>query len=207
MNYYEKIKNELINNEINKRVKDYVKNRSDLNTYYNVGKLLVEAQGGDKKAKYGDGLIKEYSKKLTLELNKSYGERNLRNMRQFYLLFQNQKWNTVCAKLTWSHYRELIWFDDVNKINYYVDMVNNQSLSVRELKYKLKNNEYERLEEKTKEKLSNKEELLPQDFLKNPILINNSYDYVDISEKILKKLILEDLDNFLTELGDGFTFI
>ena len=59
MNYYNEIKNQFINNEITKRVKDYSKNKSDLDTYYNVGKLLVEAQGGEERAKYGDGLIKE----------------------------------------------------------------------------------------------------------------------------------------------------
>lgn len=72
MNYYVEIKNELVNNEIYKRVKDYSKNRSDLMAYYNVGKLLVEAQGGEERAKYGDKLIKEYSKKLTVELGKGY---------------------------------------------------------------------------------------------------------------------------------------
>ena len=72
MNYYDEIKNELINNEIYKKVKDYSKNRSDLQTYYNVGKLLIEAQGGEDRAKYGDGLIKEYSKRLTNELGKKY---------------------------------------------------------------------------------------------------------------------------------------
>ena len=76
MNYYNEIKQELINNEVYKKVKDYSKNRSDLNTYYNVGKLLVEAQGGEKRAKYGDGLIKEYSKKLTEEIGKGYSTRN-----------------------------------------------------------------------------------------------------------------------------------
>ena len=72
MNYYNEIKNILINNETTKRVKDYSKNKSDLDSYYNVGKLLIEAQGGETRAKYGDNLIKEYSKKLTNELGKGY---------------------------------------------------------------------------------------------------------------------------------------
>ena len=80
-------------------------------------------------------------------------------------------------------------------------------MSVRELRTKIKNNEYERLDDKTKEKLVTKEESLPQDFIKNPILIKSSYDYANVSEKILKRLILEDMDNFLTELGDGFCYI
>ena len=86
MNYYEQIKGLFISNEIYKRVKDYSKNKSELETYYNVGKLIVEAQGGEARAKYGEGLIKDYSKKLITELNdKKYSYRNLMNMRKFYL--------------------------------------------------------------------------------------------------------------------------
>ena len=87
MNYYNEIKNELINNEVYKRVKDYSKNRNELSTYYNVGKLLIEAQGGEERAKYGDALIKEYSERLVKEVGKNYDERTLRRMRQFYLVF------------------------------------------------------------------------------------------------------------------------
>ena len=68
INYYNQIKNTLIKNEVYKKVKDYSKNRSDLNTYYEVGKLLIDAQGGEERARYGNRLIKEYSEKLTKEL-------------------------------------------------------------------------------------------------------------------------------------------
>ena len=204
MNYYEEIKQELINNEVYKSVKDYSKNRSDLSTYYNVGKLLIEAQGGEKRAKYGNNLIKEYSRRLTEELGKGYSTRNLKLMRKFYLF---QKGQTLSAQLTWSHYTELLNIENINKINYYIRIIEEQNLSVRELRNRIKNNEYERLDDNTKEKLITKEELLPQDFIKNPILIKNSYDYELISEKVLKELILGDMDNFLTELGDGFCYI
>ena len=204
MNYYEEIKKELVNNEVYKRVKDYLKNKSDLRTYYNVGKLLVEAQGGEKRAKYGNGLIEEYSKRLTEELGKGYSTRNLKLMRKFYLF---QKGQTLSAQLTWSHYTELLKIEDINKINYYIRITEEQNLSVRELRTKIKNNEYERIDDSTKDKLTNKEELLPQDLIKNPILIKNSYNYELISEIILKELILEDLDNFLKELGSGFCYI
>ena len=108
MNYYNQIKEELLSNEIYKKVKDYSKNRSDLNTYYNLGKLLVEAQGGEERAKYGDNLIKEYSIKLTKEVGKGYSTRNLRSMRQFYLVFKDEIWQTLSAKLSWSHIIEII---------------------------------------------------------------------------------------------------
>ena len=176
-----------------------------MSTYYNVGKLLVEAQGGENRAKYGDSLIKEYSKRLTFELGKGYSTRSLKYMRQFYLF--SQKGQTLSAQLMWSHYTELLNIDDINKINYYIKITAEQNLSVRELRNKIKNNEYERLDYKTKEKIINNEEMLPQDFIKNPILIKNNYAYTEISEKILKQLIIEDLDNFLTELGEGFTYI
>ena len=96
MNYYENIKTEILNNEITKKVKDYSKNKSDLTTYYNVGKLLSEAG-----KHYGEGIIKEYSERLTKELNKKYSVSTLRYMRQFY---ENGIHQAVPGELTWSHY-------------------------------------------------------------------------------------------------------
>ena len=205
MNYYNEIKNELINNEIYKKVKDYSKNKSDLTTYYNVGKLLVEAQGGEERAKYGDKIIKEYSYRLTEELGKGYSTRNLKNMRKFYLLFG--KGQALPAQLTWSHYTELLILKNINEINYYIKISIDQNLSYRELHQKIKNTEYERLSDETKGKLIKQEEIKINDLVKNPILIKNSYNYTNISEKILKQLILEDLPNFMRELGEGFCFI
>ena len=207
MNYYKEIKNELINNEVYKRVKDYSKNKNELSTYYNVGKLLIEAQGGEDRAKYGDGLIKEYSERLTKELGKGYSIRSIKNMRKFYLIYQ--KGQALPAQLTWSHYCELLSLKDINEINYYIDISIKQNLSYRKLKEKIKSKEYQRLDNNTKLKLINKEETVVSDFIKNPIVIKNKYniDKEQITEKILKKLILEDLDNFLKELGTGFSYI
>ena len=207
MNYYNQIKEELVNNEIYKKVKDYSKNKSDLSTYYNVGKLLIEAQGGEERAKYGDNLIKEYSKKLIKEVGKKYNERTLRRIRQFYLMFKEQKWSAVPTNLTWSHYTELLILNNPTEIEYYIKISIEQNLSYRQLHEKIKNKEYERLDSKTKEKLITKEESKINDFIKNPILIKNSYNYTKISEKILKQLIIEDLDNFMKELGEGFCYI
>ncbi len=206
MNYYNEIKNELINNEVYKKVKDYSKNKSDLMTYYTVGKLLIEAQGGEERAKYGDGLIKEYSKKLTEELGKGYTISSLKRMRQFYLIVG--KGATMSHQLTWSHYIEILKFEDINKINYYMEFSIKLKLSVRELRTKIKSNEYERLDNKTKEKLvTSGENNNIEDFIKNPVLIRNSNNYEEISEKVLKQLILEDLDKFLKELGLGFCYV
>ena len=204
MNYYNKIKTELINNEITKRAKDYSKNKSDLTAYYNVGKLLIEAQGGEKRAKYGDGLINEYSKRLTIELGKGYSTRNLKNMRNFYLF---QKGQPLVAQITWTHYTILLPLKDNKKISYYIDQIIRRNLSKRELQNIIKNNEYERLPEETKNKLTNKEKSNVKDLIKNPIVINNKNNYEIISEKVLQKIILEDIDNFLDELGNGFCYI
>ena len=156
--YYTEIKNRLIDNEIYKGVKNYSINKHDLQTYYNVGKLLIEAQGGEKRAKYGNGLIKEYSKRLIVEIDKKYNERYLRDMRLFYITFNNEKWPPVDAKLSWSHVRIILSIKDINKINYYIAICEQQNLSVRQLKERIKSKEYERLPEESKQKLINKEE-------------------------------------------------
>ena len=202
MNYYNEIKTELINNEITKRVKDYSKNRSDLNTYYNVGKLLSEAG-----KHYGEGIIKEYSDRLSSELNIKYSVRTLYKIIKYFNYMNKQKVPTVSAKLSWSHYDELLKLTDENIINYYIKISEEQNLSVRELRKKIKSNEYERLDEETKKKLKNKEELKVSDLVKNPIQIKNTSGNNEISEKVLQKLILEDIPSFLKELGNGFSFI
>lgn len=200
MNYYDEIKNELINNEINRKVKNYSINKSDLNTYYNVGKMLSQAG-----KHYGEGIIKEYSIKLTNELGKGYTQSRLRYFRRFYIVFS--KYPTLSDKLSYSHYCELIWIENIDKINYYINISINQNLSVRELRKRIKSNEYERLDDKTKTKLITKEVNKVTDFVKNPILIKNSYNQENITEKMLQKLILEDITSFMKELGDGFSFI
>ena len=200
MNYYNEIKNELVNNEINRKVKNYSINKSDLDAYYNVGRMLSEAGNH-----YGEGIIKEYSKRLTYELGKGYSKRNLWLMLKFYEL--NEKVQTLSAQLSWSHYCELLSFENTDKINYYIELVKNNNLSVRQLREKIKSNEYERLPESTKNKSAEQKEFDLVDFIKNPILIKNSNKYDIFSEKVLQKLILEDIVSFMKELGTGFSFI
>lgn len=202
MNYYYEIKNELINNEINRKVKNYSINKSDLNSYYNVGKILNEAG-----KHYGEGIIKEYSQKLKFDLNKNYSVRLLYRMLKYYNFVSEEKLPTLSAKLSWSHYDEILRFDDINKIAFYIKISEQQNLSVRQLRERIKSNVYERLPESTKNKLIKQDESNVVDFVKNPIMIRNSNKYNIFSEKILQKLILEDIENFLDELGNGFTFI
>lgn len=199
MNYYEEIKRELINNEVYKRVKDYSKNRSDLNTYYMVGKLLSEAGKS-----YGEGIIKKYSIRLTKELGRGYTPTRLRYFRRFFNVFS--KCPTMSDKLSYSHYCEIIWLDG-DMMKYYIKIAEEQNLSVRKLREKIKNKEYERLNEEAKHKLIENKEMSCYDFIKNPILIKNKYNTDEITEKMLQDLILEDIPGFLSELGEGFSFI
>ena len=202
MNYYKKIKNELINNEVYKKVKDYSKNRSDLNTYYKVGKLLNDAGKS-----YGEGIIKKYSDKLTKEFGRKYNYRNLFIMRKFYIIFKDENVNALRSQLSWTHYRELLTLNNINEIKYYIKIAETQNLSYRKLRKRIKSREYERLDDKTKEKLINKEKINAGDLINDPILIRNKFDTDKISEKMLMSFILEDIPGFLKQLGEGFTFI
>ena len=203
INYYNEIKETLVKNEVYKKVKDYSKNRSDLNAYFEVGRLIVEAQGGEARAKYGNKLIKEYSEKLTRELGKGYDISNLKRMRQFYLLFRkggavrHQSYN-----LSWTHYRYLLPLNDINAIEYYINVSVLQNLSYRELQERIKSKEYERIG--YKEEL---EEPKINTFIKNPIIIKTNNSSEKLSEYALYKSILENMDNFLKELGVGFAYI
>ncbi len=200
INYYNQIKETLIKNEIYRKVKDYSKNKSDLNAYFEVGRLIVEAQGGEKRAKYGNKLIKEYSEKLTNELGKGFTVSNLRKMRQFYSLFRKR--STLSSELTWSHYTELLKIKNIDEVKYYVYITDKHNLSVRELREKIKSNEYERIG--YKEEL---EEPKINTFIKNPIIIKVGDKNKKLTEYALHQLILENMDDFLKELGIGFTYV
>ena len=199
--YYESIKEEIMNNEIIRKVKDYSKNRSDLTTYANIGKTLEEAG-----KHYGEGIIKKYAERLTKEFGKGYTFTSLTRMKKFYMLIQ--KVATLSQVLSYGHYVELLPLKDSSEINYYIKLTETQNLSVRELRTRIKNKEYERLDEETKEKIKkqSKEQEIT-DYIKNPIMIQNKNRYEEISEKVLQKIILEDIPSFLEELGAGFTFI
>ena len=202
MNYYNKIKNKLIDNEVYSRVKDYSKERHKVITYFEIGKLLNEAGG-----KYGDNIIDEYSKKLVIEVGKKYNRRTLFRMKQFYNMFSDEKVSPLATQLTWSHYSELLSIKDINIVMYYIDITISNNLSKRELRERIKNKEYERLPNEAKNKLINSEKIEVKDLVPNPILIKNKNNIEIITERILQKLILEDIESFMKELGSSFSFI
>ena len=202
MNYYEEIKNKIINNEIYCKVKDYSKERNTVTTYFEIGRLLTEAGG-----KYGDNIIEEYSKKLVVEVGKKYNIKTLYKMKQLYKAFSDEKVAPVVRQLSWDNCLQLLPIKNYDKINYYANQCIKYNLSKRQLEEKIKSKEYERLSESAKSKfVANEEPLLP-DLVKNPILIKNTNKYTEISEKVLQQIILEDIKNFMQELGSGFSFV
>ena len=201
MNYYNEIKNKIIDNEVYSKVKDYSKERHKVITYFEIGELLTEAGG-----KYGDKIIDEYSKKLVMEIGKKYNRRTLFRMKQLYNVFSNEKVSTLWTQLTWSHLR-LLFNLEIDSINYYIKIIIDKHLSVRELEVKIKSNEYERLPVETKNKLICDENIEVKDLVPNPILIKNKNNIAIVSEKVLNHLILEDIESFMKELGNSFSFI
>ena len=205
-NVYQEIKNELVQSVIDKKADIYFTNKNELAHYYNVGKMIVDAQGGEERAKYGDGLIKKFSEKLTMELGKGYSTRTLKRMRRFYLLIVKGT-PLVAESVNWSHFVILMTCSDDNEINYYIEQISTYHWSKRTLQEKIKNKEYQRLSDETKNKLINNEELNVYDNIKNPIYINTyNSNKEEIEEKALKSFILRDMENFLEQLGDGFYF-
>ena len=203
INYYNEIKETLAKNEIYKKVKDYSKNKSDLNAYFEVGRLIVEAQGGEARAKYGNKLIKEYSERLTKELGKGYNYTNLSRMRQFYLLFEKvAAVRQYFGSLTWTHYKYLLPLNNTEEISYYINIAISQNLSSRELHERIKSKEYERIGYKEKIEKPKVESLI-----KNPILVKVKNKDDKLTEYALHQSILENIKDFLSELGIGFAYI
>jgi predicted nuclease of restriction endonuclease-like (RecB) superfamily len=128
-------------------------------------------------------------------------------MKKFYNVFSNEKVTTMLSQLTWSHYLLLLSLNNYDEIIYYINISKNNSLTQRQLQEKIKNSEYQRITFESRNKLIKNEMLKPNDLIHNPIKIKNVNNYENISEKILQRLILEDIPGFLKELGSGFTFV
>ena len=209
MNYYNEIKNILVDNAIGRKVREYKSNQKDLESYYNVGKLLVEAQGGEERAKYGNGLIKEYSKRLTSELGKGYSIQNLKNMRRFYLVVEKRQSLIVQFKslnISWTFIIKLLKLNDINELLYYINCINKMNLTTRELDSKLKSKEYERLDSKIREKLVKQEEVSVKDKIPDPIVLEGLEYKEKLTEKVVHKWIDENPASFCKSLGEGYTY-
>ncbi len=206
--YYNQIKNLIENYEINRKVRYMQDNHERLLMNWHIGKLLVEAQSGMSRAKYGDGLIKKWSLELSNLYGTSYSYTNLKNMRQLYKLYPIGR--TLCDQLTWSHYRYLLPIRNENERNYYINQVILNHLSVRELREMIKNKTYDRLSYADKENIelitdSNNTHLTIADMIKDPIIIKLNSKDKRLDEKALHKYIIGMLETRFLELGTGFT--
>lgn len=202
MNYYDEIKEQLIQGEIYDKAKDYSKDRHKVKVYFETGKLLSEAG-----KEYGKNIIKQYSEKLMVEVGKKYKVSNLYKMRKFYEIFSDEKLYPLGTKLSWSHYRELLTIKNIDEIIYYIHICEEGNLSRRQLQEKIKNHEYNRLSSETKIKLIESKDLNVNDLIPNPIIIKSDSLKDEISEYALKQVLLNNIDDFLRQLGIGFTYV
>ena len=210
MNYYNEIKNILVDNAIGRKVREYKSNQKDLESYYNDGKLLVEAQGGEKRAKYGDGLIKEYSKRLRSELGKGYTVTRLKYMRTFFELFRKSPTLSDLFKninIMWSNICEILKLDDVSEIEYYLNLSNKLCLTTKDLRSRIKSNEYGRLPLAVKEKLNSNELVSTSDKVPSPVVLQNLKVDGKLTEKIVQTWIDENPASFCEALGEGYTYV
>ena len=202
MNYYNEIKERLIKSEIYDKAKDYSKDKHKVSVYFETGKLLSDAG-----KEYGKNVIKQYAEKLIVEVGKKYNERTLYGMRKFFEVFSNEKLNPLGSKLSWSHYRELLTIKNIDAIMYYIDICEKNNLSKRQLQERIRNHEYDRLSNETKTKLIESKELKVDDLIPNPIVIKSNMLKDNLSEYALKQAILNNIDDFLRQLGIGFTYV
>lgn len=202
MNYYNEIKTKLIENENYAKIKEYSKENHKVKTYFEIGKLLHEAG-----KHYGENIIGQYAIKLQKEFGKKYNKRTLYRIRQFYITFKDSKVSPMGTQLSWSHFKVLLPIKEETKLYYYINIVSTNNLTKRELEEKIKNKEYERLDEQTRLKIINQEEPTIQELIKNPIIIKSNRNIIKLTEKDLQTIILEELPSFLEELGNGFCFI
>ena len=209
MNYYEQVENLIKNNEVNKKVRALQDNSETLLTYWNVGKLIVEAQGGKKRAKYGDSLIKEWGNKLSEKYGKKYDTSYLSKMRLFYLTFPILE--SLIPKLSWTHYMLILPIKNENERNYYINRVILDNLSVRDLRREIKNKSFDRLSYADKENIEiisdMNSSLSIKDMIKDPIILKSNIDQNEINEKAIHKYIISLLEDKFLELGTGFALV
>ena len=202
-----KVKDVIIDIESNSRVRRMVDNEERLKGYYEIGRLLVEAQGGETRAKYGDNLIKKWGEKLAQEYGKNYDERELRKMRQFYLIMP--KCDSL-SRVSWTHIKSILPIKNENERNYYINQVILNNLSVRELRNEIKNKSFERLSYANKNNIklitnTNNNTLTIEDMLKDPIIIET--DQNELDEATIHKKLINGIENRFLELGIGFALV
>ena len=191
-----------------------IANNTMVKAYFEIGKVIVEKQGGKERAEYGDNLIKQLSVELTAEFGKGFKVSNIKDMRQFYLTFQ--KSHALRGELTWTHYRLLMRVENEDARAFYEDECVKSNWSTRQLERQINSFFYERLlSSKDKEAVKNEINLLepqgklPKDIIRDPYVLEflGLPDQHSFAEKDLENALIEHLQNFLLELGRGFSFV
>lgn len=207
--YFKEIQNVIENIEVNSRVRKLQDNSEKLKAYWEIGKLIVEAQGGKERAKYGEQLMKKWSVAFSLKYGNGYDYTNLSRMRLLYFSYPNI--GALSQYLNWTHFRYLLPIKNVNERNYYTNLVITNHLSSRELICEIKNKSFDRLSYIDKENIKLIEEenfqLSIEDMIKDPILLKTNKSISKFDEKIIHKYIIELLENKFLELGTGFALI
>ena len=202
----------------NARQKAYTAvNSAMVEAYWEIGRRIVEEeQSGRERAEYGKEIIKNLSKELTEEFGKGFGERNIRNIRQFYVLFSDyEKWKSLISKLTWTHIQKVLRVSDEKARIFYLTEAAENMWSVRALDRNISTLYYNRIvasidkktvEDEMKEKIKS---LQTEEFIKNPVVL----EFLDLptnmsyTESQLEKALTDDIQKFMMELGKGFAFV
>lgn len=181
--------------------------------YWNVGKLIIEAQDGNERAEYGDYLIKSLSKELKVEFGKGFTVTNLKYMRQFYLTFPNS--HALRDQLSWTHYRLLMKIENEEIRNFYIEECIEGNWSTRQLERQINTFYYQRiLASQNKQIVRNEINKLEkgiqaEDIIKDPFVLEfmGLTDHRDFTEIEVEKALMDNLQKFLLELGKGFSFV
>ena len=202
----------------NARQKAYTAvNSAMVEAYWEIGRRIVEEeQNGKETAEYGKEILQNLSKELTEEFGKGYSYRTLREIRQFYLMFSDfEKWRTVSAKLTWSHFQKVLRISDKKARIFYLTEAAENMWSVRTLDRNISTLYYDRIvasidkktvEDEMKDKTK---KLQTEEFIKNPVVL----EFLDLptnmsyTENELEKALTDDIQKFMMELGKGFAFV
>ena len=192
-------------------------NSAMVEAYWNIGKRIVqEEQNGAERATYGEAILKTLSKELSAEFGKGCSERNIRNFRQFYLSFPEiEIWQTLSAKLHWSHFQLVLKVSNADARNYYLTEAAQNMWSVRTMDRNISTLYYQRLlssenKETVKNEMVEKSTVQqPSDFIKNPMVLEflNLPSNISYTEDVLEKTLINNLQKFLLELGKGFAFV
>ncbi|MBS4456301.1 PDDEXK nuclease domain-containing protein [Tuanshanicoccus lijuaniae] len=209
-NFYEEIKSIIVS----ARNKVYqTANFAMVEAYWNIGKKIIDEQGGKDTAEYGQGLLKALSKQMTKDFGKGFTVANLKNMRQFYLTFPNGY--ALRSELSWTHYRSLMRVENDTARNFYLEEAIKSNWSTRQLDRQINSFFYERLlSSQNKEAVSKEINQLekgkaPEDIIKDPYVLEflNLEPNVDFYESDLEQALITHLQRFLLELGTGFSFV